>query len=124
MIYGARQKIQVDEIIDKISSIQGSKINWERRTCTELFRSISEEMQENLMQEVKLHEDSIARTREMELRLVVHGYSEYNNKIKQMKRILEKNNIPEIVQIDLINLFTKDNDIPMYSVPQQNKRYI
>jgi len=41
-----------------------------------------------------------------------------------MKRILEINNIPEIVQIDLINLFTKDNDIPMHSVPQQNKRYI
>jgi len=124
MIYGVRQMIQIDEMLDKISSIQGYNIDWEKRTSTELFKAISEEMQKNLIQEVKLHEDSMTRTREMELRLVVHSHSEYNNKIRQMKKILEKNNIPEALIFDLINLFIKDNDIHGPSEPQQDKIYI
>lgn len=126
MIYSVKQQVSIDALVDRISSMQGHNIDWEGRTTAEMFNAIGDEMQKNLRSTVQIHEDKMRQIREIELRVIVHGYSEYSNKIQEMKRLLQSNLVPHSLQIDLINLFTKDNDIHIDKITPEppERKYI
>ncbi|MEA3452318.1 MAG: hypothetical protein U9Q83_10510, partial [Bacteroidota bacterium] len=70
MIYSVKQQVNIGDLVDRVSAIQGKSIDWEGRIKYDMFKAIGDEMQKNLNGTVQIHEDRMRQIREMELRVI------------------------------------------------------
>jgi len=109
MIYGIKQTVNIDMLREEILQAQGTKIDWEDRIKKEMFYKMGDELYKNLNSSVEFNTDNDRGIKVGELELAVFPRKEYNNKLKELKKILDSHAlISDGMKKDIFSIFTED----------------
>jgi len=115
MIYCSKLKESIDSIYDA----KEYNIDYEKMRKDELFNGISEELKKNLIDMVEVHENIPWGYRENSLKLIVYPKRIFDDKLKIISNILDRENISSIGKSEILKLFIEDQPDLI-----QTKKYI